>query len=84
VDSSVIPLGTPVYIADFAGLPKPDGGKHDGCFLAEDRGTRVIGRQVDVFTGDPSVTAQWNKLVPSNRGVRVSPNDARCGAPKSP
>ena len=82
VDSSVIPLGTPVYIADFAGLAKPDGGKHDGCFLAEDRGTRVIGRQVDVFTGDPSVTAQWNKLVPSNRGVRVSPNDARCGALK--
>ena len=84
VDSSVIPLGTPVYIADFAGLPKPGGGKHDGCFLAEDRGTRVIGRQVDVFTGDPSVTAQWNKLVPSNRGVRVSLNDARCAALKPP
>lgn len=78
VDSSVIPLGTPVFIADYVGLPKPDGTKHDGCFLAEDRGTRVIGRQVDVFTGDPSVTTQWNKLVPSNRGVRVSPNDARC------
>lgn len=78
VDSSVIPLGTPVYIAEFAGLPRPDGTKHDGCFLAEDRGVRVIGRQIDVFTGDPSVTAQWNKLVPSNRGVRVSPNDPRC------
>ncbi len=82
VDSTVIPLGTPVYVADFAGLPRPDGTKHDGCFLAEDRGTRVIGRQIDVFTGDPSVTAQWNKLVPSNRGVRVSLNDAKC--PKSP
>lgn len=84
VDSAVIPLGTPVYIAEYAGLPRPDGSKHDGCFLAEDRGTRVIGRQVDVFTGDPSVTAQWNKLVPSNRGVRVSLHDARCPAPKTP
>jgi len=82
VDSSVIPLGTPVYVADFVGLPRPDGSKHDGCFLAEDRGSRVIGRQIDVFTGDPSITAQWNKLVPSNRGVRVSTNDARC--PKGP
>ena len=82
VDSTVIPLGTPVYVADFAGLPRPDGTKHDGCFLAEDRGTRVIGRQIDVFTGDPSVTAQWNKLVPSNRGVRGSLNDAKC--PKAP
>ena len=48
----------------------------------EDRGTRVVGRQIDVFTGDPSVTAQWNKLVPSNRGIRVSLNDAKC--PKAP
>jgi 3D (Asp-Asp-Asp) domain-containing protein len=81
VDSAVIPLGTPVYIADFAGLPRPDGSKHDGCFLAEDRGVRVIGRQIDVFTGDPSVTTQWNKLVPSNRGVRVTPNDPKCPKP---
>jgi 3D (Asp-Asp-Asp) domain-containing protein len=82
VDSTVIPLGTPVFVGDFVGLPRPDGSKHDGCFVAEDRGTRVIGRQIDVFTGDPSVTAQWNKLVPSNRGVRVSLNDAKC--PKAP
>lgn len=78
VDSSVIPLGTRVFIADFVGLPRPDGTKHDGCFIAEDRGVRVIGRQIDVFTGDPAVTAQWNQLVPSNRGVRVSVDDRRC------
>lgn len=78
VDSSVIPLGTPVFVAEFVGLPRPDGSKHDGCFLAEDRGTRVIGKQIDVFTGDPAVTAAWNKLLPSNKGVRVSLNDARC------
>ena len=78
VDSTVIPLGTPVFVQEFVGMPRPDGTKHDGCFLAEDRGTRVVGRQIDVFTGDPSITAQWNKLVPSNRGVRVSPNDPRC------
>lgn len=81
VDSAIIPLGTAVYVADFVGMPRPDGTKHDGCFVAEDRGTRVIGRQIDVFTGDPAVTVQWNKLVPSNKGVRVSLNDAKCKKP---
>jgi len=28
------------------------------------------------------VTVQWNKLVPSNQGVRVSLNDPKC--PKAP
>lgn len=78
VDSDVIPLGTPLYIPELAGPLKPDGTPHDGCFVAEDRGIRVVGRHIDVFTGDPSVTARWNALVPSNRGVSVFMNDPRC------
>ena len=77
-DTTVIPLGTKVYIPDFAGLPRPDGKKHDGCFVAEDKGIKVVGKQIDVFTGDPSVTADWNGRVPSNKGVRVFLNDYRC------
>ncbi len=42
VDSDEIPLGTPLYVPDLAGLPRgDDGSRHDGCFLAEDRGVRA-------------------------------------------
>ena len=78
VDSDVIPLGTVLFIPELAGLPRPDGTRHDGCFVAEDRGVKVVGNQIDVFTGDPSVTARWNALYPSNRGVHVRLNEARC------
>ncbi|AKT37755.1 3D domain-containing protein [Chondromyces crocatus] len=78
VDSEVIPLGSPVFIPELVGLPFADGAKHDGCFLAEDRGIKVVGRQVDVFTGDPGMTQRWNTLFPSNRGVHVVPRDPRC------
>lgn len=78
VDTSVIPLGTVIFIPDYVGLPGPDGAQHDGCFIAEDRGIKVVGRQIDVFTGDPAMTARWNKMVPSNQGVRVRVDDARC------
>jgi 3D (Asp-Asp-Asp) domain-containing protein len=78
VDVSVIPLGTPLFVPEYAGLPRPDGSLHGGCFVAEDRGVKVVGRQIDVFTGDPDVTARWNALVPSNRGVHVLINDAHC------
>ncbi|WP_437968871.1 3D domain-containing protein [Sorangium sp. So ce260] len=80
VDSSVIPLGTTLYVPELAGLPLPGGGRHDGCFVAEDRGIKVVGRQIDVFTGDPAVTARLNALFPSNRGVRPVLDDARCRA----
>jgi 3D (Asp-Asp-Asp) domain-containing protein len=79
VDTAVIPLGTPLYIPELAGLPGPNGAPHDGCFVAEDRGMKVVGRQVDVFTGDPTHTQRWNAAYPSNRGVHVLPNDPRCG-----
>jgi 3D (Asp-Asp-Asp) domain-containing protein len=78
VDVALIPLGSAVFIPDFVGLPLPQGGTHDGCFRAEDRGLKVVGKHIDVFTGDPATTVQWNGLVPSNRGVRVRVDDPRC------
>jgi 3D (Asp-Asp-Asp) domain-containing protein len=78
VDVSIIPLGSAVFIPEFVGLPLPQGGTHDGCFRAEDRGLKVVGKHIDVFTGDPATTTQWNQLVPSNRGVRVHLDDPRC------
>ena len=80
VDSSIIPLGTPLYIPEFDGLPRdPDRRSfHDGCFVAQDRGLKVQGKQVDIFTGHASMTKLWNRLVPSNAGVRVVVDNPRC------
>jgi 3D (Asp-Asp-Asp) domain-containing protein len=86
VDSDVIPMETPVYIPEYDGLPTDPSGDtaHDGCFVAQDRGSRVVGKHVDVFTGHSGTTRLWNQLVPSNDGVTVvvdSPRCARLGAP---
>jgi len=78
VDTAVIPLGTSIYVPELAGLPRADGSPHDGCFVAEDRGVKVVGRQLDVFTGDPAMTALWNARVPSNKGVHAHLGDPRC------
>ena len=78
VDTSVIPLGTALYVPEMAGLPRADGSPHDGCFVAQDRGLKVVGRHLDVFTGDPATTAKWNTLLPSNKGVHVRIGDPRC------
>jgi len=85
VDTDLVPLDTPIYIPEFDGVPR-DASKnslHDGCFLAQDRGVRVKGEHVDIFTGHHETTALWNGLVPSNQGVTIvleSPHCARAAA----
>ncbi len=79
VDTDVIPLGTALYVPELDGVPRDDAGTpHDGCFIAQDRGVRVKGKHVDFFTGHASLTALWNRLVPSNKGVTVVLESPRC------
>ncbi len=80
VDDDVVGLGTPVYIPEYEGLPRDleRSTFHDGCFIAQDRGLKVKGKHVDVFTGEPALTRLWNKLVPSNRGVTVVLGAQKC------
>jgi len=80
VDSDLIPLDTPVYIPEYDGIPRDPAHSavHDGCFIAQDRGVRVKGEHIDVFTGHREITALWNSLVPSNRGVTVVVDHPRC------
>jgi 3D (Asp-Asp-Asp) domain-containing protein len=78
VDVAIVPLGTALYIREFDGLPLEGGEVHDGCFVAEDRGSKVVGRHIDVFTGDPATTRVWNQRVPSNSGVHVEIDSLRC------
>jgi 3D (Asp-Asp-Asp) domain-containing protein len=80
VDADVIPLGTPIYVPEYDGLPRDLEEKtlHDGCFVAQDRGLKVKGQHLDIFTGHRSMTELWNRLVPSNRGVTVVLDTQRC------
>jgi 3D (Asp-Asp-Asp) domain-containing protein len=80
VDSNVIPLGTSLYIPEYDGIARDPSGSanHDGCFLAEDRGLKVQGQHVDVFTGHSEITRLWNRLVPTGKGVTVVLESPRC------
>lgn len=84
VDSTEIPLGTMLYIPEFQGLRRPNGTAHDGCFVAEDRGLKVVGKHVDIFTGSPETTKSWNRAVPSNIGVTVIVGASRCAHLRKP
>jgi 3D (Asp-Asp-Asp) domain-containing protein len=78
-DTTVLPLGTVVYIPELDGAPRGESGEpFDGCFVVEDRGVRVKGQHVDIFTGHPANTAILNERVPSNQGVTVIVDAPRC------
>lgn len=79
-DTSEIPMGTTLYIPEYAGLPRDEARTqaHDGCFVVQDRGLKVKGKHVDVFTGSTTMTRLWNSMVPSNRGVTVVLDSPRC------
>jgi 3D (Asp-Asp-Asp) domain-containing protein len=77
-DPQVLPLGTVLYLPELDGVRGASGGPSDGCFVVEDRGLKVQGEHIDVFTGHPSETAALNAQVPSNRGVTVIVDSPRC------
>lgn len=80
-DTAVLPMGTVVYIPELDGAPRSEhGDAHDGCFVVEDRGLKVTGEHVDIFTGHPAQTALMNERVPSNQGVTVVIDAPRCRA----
>lgn len=80
MDTSLVPLGTAIYIPEFDGLPRDieRDSFHDGCFIVQDRGLKVKGKHVDVFTGHHAITRLWNHLVPSNKGVTVVLDSPHC------
>lgn len=78
-DTSILPMGTSVYIPELDGVPRGETGEAmDGCFVVEDRGLKVKGEHVDLFTGDPRVTTILNEKVPSNQGVTIVLDAPRC------
>lgn len=56
VDTSVIPLGSKIYIPAAKGAQLPNGKRHDGYFTAVDIGDLIKNKKIDIFTafGDQS------------------------------
>jgi 3D (Asp-Asp-Asp) domain-containing protein len=55
VDQSVIPIGTKLYVPDLDGLIMPGeppwgGFVHDGCLVADDRGSAIDDLQLDFYS----------------------------------
>jgi 3D (Asp-Asp-Asp) domain-containing protein len=75
-DTQILPIGTVIYIPELDGIEGSD-----GCFVVEDRGMKVQGEHVDIFTGEPSKTAALNSQVPSNQGVTVVVSAPACQRP---
>lgn len=59
VDARYVPLGHTVELPELAGMPLPDGTRHDGCFVAVDGGGAIVGHHLDLFL--PS-TRWWRDL----------------------
>jgi 3D (Asp-Asp-Asp) domain-containing protein len=77
-DTQVLPMGTVLYIPELDGVRGTSDTPSDGCFVVEDRGLKVQGEHVDIFTGHPTQTAALNAQVPSNQGVTVVVDSPRC------
>jgi 3D (Asp-Asp-Asp) domain-containing protein len=78
-DTSVLAMGTVIYIPELDGAPKSDNGETlDGCFIVEDRGSKVTGEHVDIFTGARWRTKLLETRVPSNQGVTVVVSAPHC------
>ena len=61
VDPRFVKLGSKIYIPKLKGTVLPDGSKHDGIFVANDRG-HFRGAHVDVFVGiGPGGTRPFNR-----------------------
>jgi hypothetical protein len=65
-DTAVLAFGASIYAPALDGLPRPDGGTHDGCLRAADVGGGIDGKHFDWFVGlkrnyqtlDPEVPEQ--------------------------
>ncbi len=81
-DTTLLPMGTSLYVPELDGLPLGEGGTaHDGCLVVEDRGLRVHDNHIDIFTGRPQTTERIEEMLPSNQGVHVVVGTRRCERP---
>ena len=64
VDTRRVRFGTKLYIPALGRLIRSSGKRHNGCFIAHDRGGKIKGRRLDLFTGS-------RRLYKKHLGVRT-------------
>ena len=69
-DPSVIPFGTTLYAKDWDGKVVASAGDVagrtlDGCFRADDRGSKIKGTHVDIFAGSKAMQKALEGIFPS-------------------
>lgn len=70
-------FGTSLYIPILARILRQHGQIHDGCFVVHDRGGRIRGQRLDLFTGSRQVFRQFfRQSLP--KYVRVFTNHPQC------
>lgn len=71
VDPRKIAMGSRVLIQEFVGLKLSDGSIHDGIFQALDKGGRIRGRHVDIFTDTHKIWRAIKGNFPTDKkGIR--------------
>ena len=66
IDPLLVPIGDPLYIPEFDGLPMPDGHIHDGCVRADDTGGSIKKQKMDFFVAS---WENWRVVLESLYGV---------------
>ena len=66
IDPRMVPIGDPLYIPEFDGLPMPDGSMHDGCVRADDTGGSIKKRKMDFFVESRE---NWREILDRLHGL---------------
>ena len=83
VDSSLLSLGSTIYLAEWDGFEVPRMGAlggfvHDGCFRADDVGGWVEGNHVDLFSGTQAMRLALERDRPTNSSWTARRGGQRC------
>jgi 3D (Asp-Asp-Asp) domain-containing protein len=77
VDPSVVPLGTVLFVPAWRGRVWPGGRVSDGCVRAEDTGSLIAGRHLDLFVGSARFAELLDSVHTVER-VRVYEGTSAC------
>ena len=78
VDRNTIPIGTALWIEQLDGVVLPDDpAPHDGCVVADDVGSRIVGDRIDWFVARKQHYRDLDKALQLTE-VNVFDGGARC------
>jgi 3D (Asp-Asp-Asp) domain-containing protein len=78
VDPRFVPLGTPLYLPELAGMILPDGSRHDGCVRADDTGGNIRRRELDFFVESYANYKFLDDQLAGDNHVTPYVEEARC------